>query len=96
MTACKILVLGLLLTHVGNAAISYTPTGRGFSEEIELGTKETRKVDEALGKDRNFQDPFTVVFKCNRYKKNVASKVRELDCRASAALPEPVVKAPRR
>jgi hypothetical protein len=55
---------------------------------IYLGESETAALSDELSKQKFFDETFTVVFKCDRYKRTPDAKSRSVNCLAVSVLSE--------
>jgi hypothetical protein len=78
----------LLITGTAEAGLGQKE-GASITRTIYLGDAETGALSEELGKQRFFDETFTLVFKCDRYKRTPNAKNRTLNCLAVSAISEP-------
>jgi hypothetical protein len=63
--------------------------GASITRTIYLGDAETTVLSDELTKQRFFDETFTLVFKCDRYRRTPDAKNRSLNCIAVSAVGEP-------
>jgi hypothetical protein len=77
----------LLITGAAEAGLGQKE-GVSITHTIYLGDGETGALSEELSKKRFFDETFTLVFKCDRYKRTPDAKNRTLNCLAVSAISE--------